>query len=343
MSRRRPSAAIEDLEMEDRQEKPQLPSSADPRPSYSLPTYTTVHAQSRSRGRLRRAYDKVSETLVEYGVESRGIQPRPEEERDELTMWSYFPQMTIWAAWNTNILTFSEGMLGPTLFGLDFKASVLCIVFFTAVSTIPPAYLASIGPKTGMRQMVQARYGLGWIPALVVGLINSISQLGFLALTVILGGQSLSLASGGSMSWTVGIVVAAIISLLLSFIGLRALHILSIGSFPIILILFIVIAGVTGTDLRMATSEVAKAASHVTASGVLGYGASLIGFTVAYASLAADYVSGLVVAGEGADRGRPRHFHLIPLSLPYSSASISRSSCLSSSSRSLVQRPKRPP
>jgi len=58
---------------------------------------------------------------------------------------------------------FSEGMIGPSLFALDFKTSVLCIVFFTAISCVPPAYLATNGPKTGMRQMVQARFALGCV------------------------------------------------------------------------------------------------------------------------------------------------------------------------------------
>ena len=105
-------------------------------------------------------------------------------------------------------------MIGPTLFGLDFRSCVLCIVFFTAISCIPPAYLATNGPKTGMRQMVQARFALGYVPALVFGMINCASFIGFLALTVILGGQSLSLASNSTMSWTVGIVIVAVISLL---------------------------------------------------------------------------------------------------------------------------------
>jgi purine-cytosine permease-like protein len=120
---------------------------------------------------------------------------------------------------------FSEGMIGPTLFGLDWKASALCIVFFNALSSIPPAYLASNGPQTGMRQMVQARYALGWVSGLIIGLVNCISQMGFLSLTVILGGQSLSLASGSSMSWTVGIVIAAIISLLVRIIVLAVVFI----------------------------------------------------------------------------------------------------------------------
>ena len=109
---------------------------------------------------------------------------------------------------------FSEGMLGPGLFGLDLKTSILCIIFFTAASCIPPAYCAINGPRLGMRQMVQARYALGYWAALVCGFLNCLQFIGFMSLTVILGGQSLSLVSQSSMSWTVGIVIVSIISLL---------------------------------------------------------------------------------------------------------------------------------
>lgn len=61
------------------------------------------------------------------------------------------------------VCQFSEGVIGPALFGLDWKTSCLCIVFFTAASALPVAYCATNGPKTGMRQMVQARYGMGWV------------------------------------------------------------------------------------------------------------------------------------------------------------------------------------
>ena len=116
---------------------------------------------------------------------------------------------------------FSEGMLGPSLFELDLKTSILCIVFFTAVSCIPPAYCATNGPRTGMRQMVSARYALGYWPALVCGFLNCLQFIGFMSLTVILGGQSLSLASSSEMSWTVGIIVVSIISLLVSTLAIR--------------------------------------------------------------------------------------------------------------------------
>ena len=136
------------------------------------------------RQESRTRWERMKAFLVDKGVEERGIVPRPEDERETLSAWRYLPQFTMWAAWNTNVLTvsqasgppisaysegllsdkslqFSEGVLGPALFGLDLKSSVLCIIFFTAVSCVPPAYLATNGPKTGMRQMIQARYAVG--------------------------------------------------------------------------------------------------------------------------------------------------------------------------------------
>lgn len=52
-------------------------------------------------------------------------------------------------------------MLAP-VYGLDLRNSALVILFFTLLTTILPAFMCTLGPKTGMRQMVQARYSFGW-------------------------------------------------------------------------------------------------------------------------------------------------------------------------------------
>jgi hypothetical protein len=86
----------------------------------------------------------------------------------------------------------------------------------------------------------------------------------------------------------------------LSFVGLRALHILSIASFPIILVLYAVLVGVMGDKLHLVYSDALATVVDVTPSGVLAFGATLIGFTVSYCSLASDFVSGY-------DRMSPRY------------------------------------
>jgi purine-cytosine permease-like protein len=39
----------------------------------------------------------------------------------------------------------------------------LVILFFTLLTSTLPAYLSTLGPKTGMRQMIQARFSFGYV------------------------------------------------------------------------------------------------------------------------------------------------------------------------------------
>lgn len=59
-------------------------------------------------------------------------------------------------------------MLGPLAFGLSLRDSSLVIIFFTLLTTIAPAYMGTLGPKTGMRQMIQARYAFGYVLAMLL-------------------------------------------------------------------------------------------------------------------------------------------------------------------------------
>jgi purine-cytosine permease-like protein len=61
---------------------------------------------------------------------------------------------------NANILPITFGMIGPE-YGLGIRDCALVIFFFTLLSTAVPAYLSTLGPKLGMRQMIHARYSFG--------------------------------------------------------------------------------------------------------------------------------------------------------------------------------------
>lgn len=54
-------------------------------------------------------------------------------------------------------------MLGPLAYNLSFRNSVLVILFFNLLVTIAPGIMATFGPKTGMRQMIHARYSFGYV------------------------------------------------------------------------------------------------------------------------------------------------------------------------------------
>lgn len=91
-----------------------------------------------------------------------------------------------------------------------------------------------------MRQMVQARYTWGYaenyqIERLVLvtdiynesyflvaipALLNGATMMGFMILNCILGGETLASVSDGRLSWNVGIVIIAVVSLFVSPIAL---------------------------------------------------------------------------------------------------------------------------
>jgi NCS1 nucleoside transporter family len=184
------------------------------------------------------------------------------------------------------VLTFSGGTVAPLL-GLGMVASQITIVLFAFVLSLPAAYFGTFGPQLGMRQMVQSRYSWGYFPACIACLLNALGMIGFLILNSILGGQTLSaVPKNDNLSDTVGIVIIAIVSLVVSFCGIKVLHWFERYVWIPVLICFIVLIGIAGTGpqgLHIPTND-----PPVSASAVLGMGAIVAGYLVSWAPLASD-------------------------------------------------------
>lgn len=103
--------------------------------------------------------------LLKSGPSPSSTTSSPSGLHSTATSWGESPEWdcrtTRWKLTAANSITF--GMLGPLIYGLSLRDSSLVIIFFLLLSTIPPAYLATLGPKTGMRQMIQARYSFGYV------------------------------------------------------------------------------------------------------------------------------------------------------------------------------------
>jgi purine-cytosine permease-like protein len=52
-------------------------------------------------------------------------------------------------------------MLATLDFGLSLRDASLIILFFSMLTCIPPSFMVIGGMKTGMRQLVQARFSFG--------------------------------------------------------------------------------------------------------------------------------------------------------------------------------------
>jgi len=221
--------------------------------------------------------------LLLSGIETRGTLPVALEDRTDPQFSKTF---FIWLSANSNILSFSAGTLGPLFYGLGLRDSCLVILFFNLLCTALPAYLATFGPKLGMRQMVQARYTYGYWPIAIPCILSLASMMGFNILSAILGGQTLASVSDGNVSWTVGIVIISVLTLALSFCGYKVLHYYERYAWIPVWIVYLVVIGIGGKSLSAPAP-----AEPATAGGVLTFGATIAGFVITFCSMMSDYTA----------------------------------------------------
>ncbi|EFY86257.1 purine-cytosine permease FCY22 [Metarhizium acridum CQMa 102] len=224
----------------------------------------------------------VARKLLRAGrVEENGIRPLAAEERKQKRFCNIF---TVWFSINSNILGITFGMLGPLVYNLSLRDSILVIVFFNLLAAIAAGILATFGPKTGMRQMIHARYSFGRYLVSIPVLLNLATLTGFTAIICVVGGECLSAISSGTITPNVGIVVISILSLIVSFAGFKVLHIFETFSFIPALISIIIAAGVGGSGLK----QQKEPAAPVTAADILTFGMIIAAYQIPWAAIASD-------------------------------------------------------
>jgi NCS1 nucleoside transporter family len=176
-------------------------------------------------------------------------------------------------------------MVGTLSFGLGLTSAALVILFFTLLSTLPVAYMCSWGPRTGMRQLVHARFAFGKFLVSIVVLLNLATLTGFCVVDSIIGGQALSaVKSGETISATVGIVIVAILALGIAFSGFKVLHVYERWAWIPALVALIIVAGCGGKSLKNQVD-----AAPATAPQILSFGGLVAGFMLPWAALASDF------------------------------------------------------
>ncbi|KAH7882408.1 permease for cytosine/purines, uracil, thiamine, allantoin-domain-containing protein [Phlebopus sp. FC_14] len=163
---------------------------------------------------------RMTAMLTHYGIETHGIAPIPVEERVQTRCYQIF---LFWFSYNMNIITFSIGTIGPAVFSLGVRDATIIVVIVDILSCLLPAFFAMFGPKLGTRAMVQSRFSWGFYGAIIPSALNVFSCQGFLILNCIIGGQTIASVSS-HLDDTLGIVIIAVISLVVTFSGYRILH-----------------------------------------------------------------------------------------------------------------------
>lgn len=220
------------------------------------------------------------------GVESQAIDRVKPEDKVYQPWHSQAVMALLWASGVMQISCLATGLLGPE-FGLDFKQSVLITIFGTLLGGMVSGFCATMGPGTGLRQVSICRYSFGWYPSKIVAVLNVISQIGWSSVGCITGGLALTAVSDGRVSLILGVVIIAVGSLVISFIGLRAILQLDKYAWFAFLVLFLVMYGEVGGKADIHTPSSLTGATF--SGNILTLLAIVYGSSASWCSIAADY------------------------------------------------------
>ncbi|KAL3454968.1 permease for cytosine/purines, uracil, thiamine, allantoin-domain-containing protein [Aspergillus heterothallicus] len=238
-------------------------------------------ATAEAQGKFPRVPEKWLSRITNWGIELRGVTPVPIEERTDNRFINVF---FVWFTLSTNLLPIITGMVGTFVMGMSLRDASLVILFFNMLCTVPPAYFSTFGSRTGLRQMLHARFTFGyWLVSIIV-LLNLCTIAGFGVVSSVLGGSTLAAVSNGSIDDTAGIVVIGICGMIVSFGGYKFLHQYERYCWLFALVAIVIATGVGGSKLSHQTPT-----EPPTAATVLSFGGVIAGFLIPWAGMAADF------------------------------------------------------
>lgn len=142
------------------------------------------------------------------------------------------------------------------MFELGLYDSFVTIIFFNLLGCIPVAAIACFGPASGLRTMMVSRYSWGYYGAAVISFTNVIASVGWAAVNSITGAQILRVVFNDSLPLSVGIIIISLVTMVVSFIGYRLIHIYERYCWIPVLIGYCIVAGVGAKHFT--TSETVK-------------------------------------------------------------------------------------
>jgi NCS1 family nucleobase:cation symporter-1 len=131
-------------------------------------------------------------------------------------------QFTLWFATNANVVNFVLGGLAISA-GLNLFWSLVAIVAGNVLGMLLTALHAWQGPRLGVPQMIQSRGQFGFYGASFIMLASIVLDIGYLAASQVLQGDSLNLlVSSVSVPWW--ILIVTLPSVALAIFGYRWIH-----------------------------------------------------------------------------------------------------------------------
>jgi NCS1 nucleoside transporter family len=227
--------------------------------------------------------DTISIPELEQGIEVHGIERVSPITRPHLRISDNF---TIWFSANLVISTFALGTLATSVFQLGFWDSVVAIIVFNILGVLPVAFLSTMGPKLGLRQMTISRFSFGWVGARIMSLFNVAACTGWSAVNVIVGGQLIAAVSGGTIGRPVGILIIAVLTTIFSIYGYKYVHSYARYAWIPMAIIFLVMMAIAAPKMSIIPTPalgIGEIASFIS------FGGAVYGFAVGWSPYGSDY------------------------------------------------------
>lgn len=225
--------------------------------------------------------------LFASGVEARGVERVPENQRESKNAWN---NLLMWWSVNTVLTTIPVGVLAQSVYTLSFGNAVATILCFGALGGIATAFIATLGPITGLRTMIITRFSSGYCGGTIYSVLNILTQLGFSTTAVILGGQTLANINPGTLPLVVGIVIIGVCCLIPCFIGYNMVHVYERYAWIVtsVIMLFLWgLGGKAGYDIN--AQKPFEDTGRALSADILSFGGIVFGSFSGWAPVAADY------------------------------------------------------
>jgi NCS1 nucleoside transporter family len=219
----------------------------------------------------------------ESSVERYGIERVSPASRTHIRISDNF---TIWFSANLVISTVALGALAVPVFALGFWDSVIAIIIFNALGALPVAFLSTLGPKLGLRQMTISRFSFGSVGGVIMALFNVAACTGWSAVNAIVGGELVAAVSGGTIARPVAVLFIAVITTIFGMLGYKHVHRYARYAWIPTAIIFLILMIAVAPKVSMIPTpalNIAEIASFIS------FGGAVFGFATGWSSYAADY------------------------------------------------------
>ncbi|WP_418057509.1 purine-cytosine permease family protein [Pimelobacter simplex] len=217
-------------------------------------------------------------------VEDLTIQPVPESQRTGQVRHLF----SFWFTVQIIPLAVVTGFLGPTIFGLDVKSTVLAIVIGSVVGAVFMALHSAQGSKLGVPQMIQARAQFGMYGSVPVTVIVVLIYVGWIVSLMVLAQQTLGAVISG-LDNTAGLLLSTALTLTAVVVGYQLIlrfNRVMVWLSGLALVLTLVY---TGLEAGSGGTSLGSAGGSFTWAGFLGM-ASVVGvWQLSYAPYVSDY------------------------------------------------------